>query len=128
MFLIISVCSLCLSLCLYQLTLSSASLSFMTLNKFIAEFLTVSGVCLYICHCSDSLDDCHAKLRRAITQSDWYRCSTRTKQDLCFLLRRLQRPNHLKFNRGFLILSREFFVKVVKLSYSFVNFMKLKSN
>ncbi|KAL1457028.1 hypothetical protein WDU94_001705 [Cyamophila willieti] len=127
MFLTISVCSMCLSLCLYQLTLSSGTLSKITLYKYAFEFIGVTGDYFYLCYCSDTLDDCHAMLRRAITDSDWYRCSNKTKQDLCIFLRRLQRPNHLRFNQGFIVLSKEFFVKVVKVSYSFVNFLRLKS-
>ncbi|KAL1458461.1 hypothetical protein WDU94_008613 [Cyamophila willieti] len=127
-FVALSMSSVTLSICLYQLTLSSSlSLPTTTIIKYILEFL--GSVCnyFYLCHCSDILDDCHAKLRQAITNSDWYRCSNRTKQDLCIFLRRLQRPNHLTFSQGFLILSREFFVKVFKASYSFVNFMQLMS-
>uniref|UniRef100_A0A8D8ZS75 Uncharacterized protein n=1 Tax=Cacopsylla melanoneura TaxID=428564 RepID=A0A8D8ZS75_9HEMI len=123
----ISMCSICLCLCLYQITLMSNSLSFVVLVKVVFQIISVIAELYYICYCSEALDDCHAKLHRAIINSGWYRCSNRMKQDVCFLLRRLQRPNHLKFNQGFIILTKDFFVKVLKVSYNFVNFLRLKT-
>ncbi|KAL1464816.1 hypothetical protein WDU94_004429 [Cyamophila willieti] len=127
MILFISMASLALCLCLYQLTLSSNTLSYIILGKYVIELIAVGGDYYYHCYCSDILDDCHVMLCRAIINSSWYQCSNKNKQDLVFFLRRLQRPNHLKFTRGFIVHSKTFFVKIVKISYNFVNFLRLKS-
>lgn len=114
------------ALCLYQLTLSSNSMSKARLYKLIAEFVAIAFQYFYLCNMSDLLDDCNTKVERAITNSEWHNCSNRTRRDLCMILRRVQQQNHLRFYDGMIILSRYYFMRVAKVSYSMVNFMKIK--
>lgn len=127
MFVSICVLTLALSIVLYQLTLSTESLSYSRLLKFLFEFLANAVQYYCLCHYSEVLDDCRIKLCRAVGYSAWYQCSNRTQRDLCFLLRQLQRPNHLTFVRGYLVLTKDFFVSMVKCSYSFVSLMRVKT-
>ncbi|KAL1453631.1 hypothetical protein WDU94_009957 [Cyamophila willieti] len=117
--------SLTLCLCLYQLTLSTEPITLIRLYKFTSQFVTISTWYCYLCHCSDTLDDCQVKLTRALQGSYWYQCSKLTQKDLTFFLRRLQQSNHLKFIKGSLILSKIFFTEIAKLSYNFVNCMRV---
>uniref|UniRef100_A0A8D9BG15 Odorant receptor 85d n=1 Tax=Cacopsylla melanoneura TaxID=428564 RepID=A0A8D9BG15_9HEMI len=112
---------------LYQLTLPSAFTSKARLYKLIIEFVAFGFMHFYLCHCSDLLDDCNEKILHAIRNSDWMRCSLETRRGLCFLVRRVQRPNHLRFCGGAIVLSRYHFLRFVKLSYNVVNCMRLKS-
>uniref|UniRef100_A0A8D8TPK1 Uncharacterized protein n=1 Tax=Cacopsylla melanoneura TaxID=428564 RepID=A0A8D8TPK1_9HEMI len=125
MFLTICLNSTCLCFCLYQLTVDTSSLSYLQLYKFVAELSAVALEYYYLCHCSEKLDDCHIKLQRSIEHSLWYRCSRSTRKNLIMFLRYVQRPNHMKFNQGAIVLSRVFFLSVMKYSYSFVNALKL---
>uniref|UniRef100_A0A8D8QUR4 Uncharacterized protein n=1 Tax=Cacopsylla melanoneura TaxID=428564 RepID=A0A8D8QUR4_9HEMI len=123
----ISCLSLLLCLCLYQLTLSTESLSFIRLSQFVFEFLAACAWFYYLCHCSDKLDECQSKLCRALYNSSWYQCSSRrTQRDLIVFMRRLQRSNMLKFNQGSLVLNKGLFVKSAKFAYSFVSCIRVR--
>lgn len=124
MFPIILFNTLALCISLYQPTLSTDNLFSMRSYKFLSELTAVLLVYHYLCDCSEKLDDCYGNLRRSIENSLWYECSTQTKRDLVFFLVRLQRPNHMKFNQGAIVLSNVFFLKIIKLSYNFVNFFR----
>uniref|UniRef100_A0A8D8T7E3 Uncharacterized protein n=1 Tax=Cacopsylla melanoneura TaxID=428564 RepID=A0A8D8T7E3_9HEMI len=114
------------ALCLYQLTASSfKSISKARLYKLVLEFMAVFVQYYYLCHSSETLDDLQIRVNRAITRSLWFKCSNNTRRDICMLLRRTQGPNHLNFYDGAIVLSRAYFLSVVKLSYTFVNFMRL---
>lgn len=115
------------SLCLYQMVVNPTKLSQYRLFKFIAEFIAVTIEHFLILNTSEQVDDCNVLMRQAITNSGWHKCTNRTRRDICMLLRRVQIPNYLKCTGGAIVASRIFFLKLVKLSYSFVNFMRLKS-
>ncbi|KAL1453612.1 hypothetical protein WDU94_009939 [Cyamophila willieti] len=118
--------NLMFALCLYQLTASSIkSISKARLYKLVLEFMSVLFEYFLLCHFSETLDDSSARINRAITKSHWYKCSKDTRRDLCMLLRRTHGPNHLNFYKGVIVLSRAYFLSVVRLSYSFVNYMRL---
>ncbi|KAL1457063.1 hypothetical protein WDU94_001736 [Cyamophila willieti] len=120
--------NLIFALFLFQLTLSSISMSKARLCKLVAEFVAFGIQYFYLCNKSDLLDDCNGNILRAIGNSGcWMRCSSQTRRDLCMLIRRVQKPNHLRFFQGAIIISRDYFMRVVKLSYSLVNFMRIKS-
>uniref|UniRef100_A0A8D8YLS6 Uncharacterized protein n=1 Tax=Cacopsylla melanoneura TaxID=428564 RepID=A0A8D8YLS6_9HEMI len=114
------------ALCTYQLTSSDfKSMSKARLYKFLLEFTGVFVQFYYLCHSSEKLDDWQSRVNRAITESHWYKCSKGTRRDICMLLRRTQGPNHLSFYDGAIVLSRAYFLSVVKCSYNFVNFMRM---
>uniref|UniRef100_A0A8D8X2N8 Uncharacterized protein n=1 Tax=Cacopsylla melanoneura TaxID=428564 RepID=A0A8D8X2N8_9HEMI len=115
-----------IALCLYQLTANSTkSISKARLYKIVLEFMGIFFE-YYICvHFSERLDDFQSRVNRAISKSHWYKCSKSTRRDILMLLRRTQGPNHLNFYDGAIVLSRAYFLSVVKLSYTFVNFMRL---
>ncbi|KAI5727605.1 hypothetical protein M8J77_004516 [Diaphorina citri] len=73
---------------------------------------------------SEIMDDCNAMVCRSINSSHWQHCTLDTKRGLMSLLRICQRPNHLEFYGGVIIPSRDFFLKVIKIAYSFVNFIR----
>ncbi|KAL1453582.1 hypothetical protein WDU94_009913 [Cyamophila willieti] len=115
-------------LCFYQMVASSTDISLLRYLKFVAVFFAVMlEFFLICCNSSEVADDCNAMMVNAIKQCGWENCTNQTRRDLCILLRRVQRPNHLKFNQGMIVLSRLLFIKVVKLAYSFVNFMRVKT-
>uniref|UniRef100_A0A8D8R8S4 Uncharacterized protein n=1 Tax=Cacopsylla melanoneura TaxID=428564 RepID=A0A8D8R8S4_9HEMI len=115
------------ALFLYQLTLSS-TVSKVQLYKVLVEFFAFAFYLYSVCYVSEELDTCNVKIERAFGNSGWIKCSGKTCLDLCFLIRRVQRPNHLRFYEGFIVLSRSYYLKVVKASYSMVNFMRLNVN
>uniref|UniRef100_A0A8D8Z7M8 Uncharacterized protein n=1 Tax=Cacopsylla melanoneura TaxID=428564 RepID=A0A8D8Z7M8_9HEMI len=123
----ISLCSLIMCFCLYQLTLNKGeSLSFIRQFKFVLEFFCIAAYYYYLCHCSNILDECQLKLARSLYNSNWYQCSRKTKKDLLVFLRQLQRSNHLKYNQGSLILNKVLFMKAAKFAYSFVNCIRVR--
>ncbi|KAL1462901.1 hypothetical protein WDU94_014704 [Cyamophila willieti] len=121
--------NLLFALCLYQLTASSSqSMSKVRFYKLVLEFISVFVTYYYLCHSSERLDDWQSRVNRAITKSHWYTCSKNTRRDVCMFLRRTQGPNHLNFYGKALVLGRAYFMSVVKVSYSFVNYMRLNTS
>ncbi|KAL1459666.1 hypothetical protein WDU94_011623 [Cyamophila willieti] len=112
------------SLCLYQLVVSTTHMSPLRYFKFAAEFLSFLVEFFIICNSSEVADDCSIMIVYAIKNSNWEKCSNQTKRDLCVILRRAQKPNHARFHRGALVVSRVLFMKVIRTAYSFVNFMR----
>uniref|UniRef100_A0A8D9BQS3 Uncharacterized protein n=1 Tax=Cacopsylla melanoneura TaxID=428564 RepID=A0A8D9BQS3_9HEMI len=121
----VSCYSLNLCLCLYQLTLSAESLSSVRMSKFVFQFLAIFLGYYSLCHSSNTLDECQTALSRSLYTSFWYQCTVGTKRDLLYFLARLQHPNHLKFSRGSLVLSKELFVRAIRFAYSFVNCIRM---
>ncbi|KAL1461621.1 hypothetical protein WDU94_013499 [Cyamophila willieti] len=116
-----------ISLCVYQLMFSPPDLSPSRYFKFVGQLIALLVEYFYICNCSEWVDDCYGLIRTSLAESSWYACSNRTKRDLCMLWRKVQKMNHLRFYDGALIMNRVLFVKVIKVAYTFLNFMKLKN-
>uniref|UniRef100_A0A8D8VQ11 Uncharacterized protein n=1 Tax=Cacopsylla melanoneura TaxID=428564 RepID=A0A8D8VQ11_9HEMI len=112
-----------ISLCVYQLVAASSELSPMRYIKLLASFVGIMCEFYLICNSSEEADDCNMLLANAVKYSSWEKCNYRTRRDLRMMLRRVQCPNHLRFNQGLVVLSRVYFLKIVKVAYSFVNFM-----
>uniref|UniRef100_A0A8D9BD78 Uncharacterized protein n=1 Tax=Cacopsylla melanoneura TaxID=428564 RepID=A0A8D9BD78_9HEMI len=114
-------------LCLFVLVTSSTDISPFRYLKFVIYFLAVMLEFFVVCcNSSEVADSSNEMIVNAIKQCSWEKCNNQTRRDLCVMLRRVQRPNHLKFN-GVLVLSRPLFLKVAKWAYSFVNFMRFKT-
>nr|QPZ88918.1 odorant receptor 5 [Diaphorina citri] len=116
--------NLAFSICLYQLTDTSSSLSKVRKCKFLFEMITLTLQYFFLNNSSEIMDDCNAMVCRSINSSHWQHCTLDTKRGLMSLLRICQRPNHLEFYGGVIIPSRDFFLKVIKIAYSFVNFIR----
>ncbi|XP_026679201.1 uncharacterized protein LOC113467295 [Diaphorina citri] len=116
--------NLAFSICLYQLTDTSSSLSKVRKCKFLFEMITLTLQYFFLNNSSEIMDDCNAMVCRSINSSHWQHCTLDTKRGLMSLLRICQRPNHLEFYGGAVIPSRAFFLKVIKIAYSFVNFIR----
>lgn len=114
-----------ISLCLYQMVVSPVKLSALRYFKFVCELASVVMQYFVICDCSESINECHALMRRALLSSHWHAWTSETRRDAVMLVRRVQRPIFLKFYNGAFVLNRIFFLKVIRVSYSFVNFMRL---
>ncbi|KAI5721870.1 hypothetical protein M8J76_000223 [Diaphorina citri] len=110
-----------LGLC--QLVLSRTELSPQRLFTFISEFVAEAFAYFILCNCSEIANDCNLILCKAINTCSWTNCSSQTRRDISILLRRVQQPNHLRFYSGALILSRAYFLKVLKVAYTFLNFV-----
>uniref|UniRef100_A0A8D8QBD2 Uncharacterized protein n=1 Tax=Cacopsylla melanoneura TaxID=428564 RepID=A0A8D8QBD2_9HEMI len=117
-------------LCLYQMVTGSAHISLLRYLKFVGVFLAIMlEFFLICCNSSEVGDECNDMMVSAIKQCGYEKCiAYQTRRDLCVLLSRVQRPNHLKFNQGTIVLSRILFLKVAKLTYSFVNFMRFNTS
>ncbi|KAL1465386.1 hypothetical protein WDU94_004964 [Cyamophila willieti] len=116
-------------LTLYQLTVTDpTSVGKVRLYKLLLELIGVLYGYYYLCHCSEALDDAQRRVTIAVASSHWFKCSSATRRKVCMLLMRTQKPNHLKFHQGIIVLSRAYFWSVAKLSYSFVNFMKISTS
>lgn len=113
-------------LCLYQMVLSPTALSPMRYLKFSGEIAAVAMAYFLLCNASEILDDGNASMERAVLNCAWHKCSVDTRRDLCLILRRLHRRNHLRFYNGAVVLGRRFFLGVLRLTYSFFNFMRLR--
>lgn len=114
-----------ISLCLYQMV-NATSLPPLRLTRFIMEYVGVLLQYFVICNSSDTLDNCHGLLCRAVNTCHWETCTPRTRRDICLLLSRVQKSNHVTFFGAFVILRRFLFLRVLRLSFSFVNFMRLQ--
>ncbi|KAL1454283.1 hypothetical protein WDU94_010555 [Cyamophila willieti] len=115
------------SLCLYEMTVSLDSMSSTRVSKTCIYFLGMTVQYFYFCNCSETADICQTMVRQSLLQCDWHAISIETRRNLTVMLAKIQRPNHLRFYNGMLVISRAFFLKVVKTAYTFVNFMRLKS-
>ncbi|KAL1456979.1 hypothetical protein WDU94_001659 [Cyamophila willieti] len=111
-------------LCLSQLVASSTHLPPLRYFKFAAVFFAVMLEFFVFCNSSEEADNCNELIVNAIKQSSWAKCTIWTRRYLCIMLRRVQTPNHLRFHQGTVVWSRIFFLKVVKVVYTFVNFMR----
>lgn len=118
-------CTFILSLNLYQIMTLDLEVSKVRTIKLLCEFTTALVGYFMIVNISEISDDCNGLLRRALNGSAWDQCPYRTQRDICMLLRRLQRPNHLSFHEGALVLSRAFYLKNLKIAYSFMNYMTI---
>ncbi|KAL1458490.1 hypothetical protein WDU94_008636 [Cyamophila willieti] len=129
MFGIILANNIIIPLCLYQMvTADSGTISIMRYFKFIAELIATLMQYYFMCNASEMADDCHGALRTALVRSRWDRCSYGMRRDLLMLVRQAQRPNYMSFYNGAIVLSRVQFSKVVKVAYTFINFMRTKDN
>ncbi|KAL1451956.1 hypothetical protein WDU94_006281 [Cyamophila willieti] len=117
-----------IALCLYQLVASSIQLSPIRYLKFFAFFFGIMLEFFLICNSSEHADDCNPMVRNAIKYSSWENSTTQTKRTLCMMLRRVQKSNHARFHQGAIVLSRLSFHKVVKVAYTFVNFIRTCKN
>lgn len=126
MILVIFTCTLIIATILCQLMLFDISqLSTLRLAKLIVELWTVLAGYFFIVNVSEISDDCNELMRQALINCNWTACTNETQKDLRLLLLKVQKPHHLVFYNGALILSRMFFLKTLKIAYSFVNFMSL---
>lgn len=114
-------------LLLYMLVASSTQISPLRYCKFVAEFIGVILEFFILCNSSEVSDDCGNMVHNAINKSSWQMCSNNTRRDLCILLRRVQKPSHMKFHNGAIVLSKVLLVKVIKIAYTFVNFLRFKT-
>lgn len=114
--------------CLYQITtVSSSELPVVRLAKFCIEFLGIGAEIYYLCYCSECLDNCNGTLRRALARSNWVMSSKRVRKALSLLLLKVQGQNYVCFRSHFLLINNALLVKIFKFSFTFVNFMRLKS-
>uniref|UniRef100_A0A8D8X2I6 Odorant receptor n=1 Tax=Cacopsylla melanoneura TaxID=428564 RepID=A0A8D8X2I6_9HEMI len=93
--------------------------------KLTMEFLAILGTIFFTIDGSEMADDCNGLLRRALVDCSWTKCSSKTRRDICMLLRRVQRSHHMKFYDGAIVLSRVFFLNITKIAYRFVNFVRI---
>ncbi|KAL1452906.1 hypothetical protein WDU94_007091 [Cyamophila willieti] len=124
-FMIVIGANLTFSLCLYELTLNTISKT--RLFKFFVYLVGMGVQYFTFCDCSELVDTYQDMFRLSILQSDWHSISTQSRRDLCIVLAQLQRPCHFRFYNGFFVVSRAFFLKVVKTAYTFVNFMRIRN-
>ncbi|KAI5748102.1 hypothetical protein M8J77_021883 [Diaphorina citri] len=116
-----------IALCLQQIIFTLKTLPFIFALKFFGGFIAYVVQSFFWCHCSELLDDCNIMICRAIRNSQWVKCDCDTRKDVCMLLRRAQRSNYLRFSQGTITLCRKHFLAIMKIAYSFVNFMKVKN-
>uniref|UniRef100_A0A8D9BI19 Uncharacterized protein n=1 Tax=Cacopsylla melanoneura TaxID=428564 RepID=A0A8D9BI19_9HEMI len=112
-----------LVLSLYQLVASSHHLTPLRYLKFLGTFYFVLCEFYVMCNSSEMSDECNIMLANAIKFCSWGKCTNRTRRDLCIILARVQRPNHLAFHNGVIVLGYTLFLKTTKAAYSYVNFM-----
>ncbi|KAL1456116.1 hypothetical protein WDU94_000868 [Cyamophila willieti] len=114
-------------LCLYQLVMDSSNLSPIRYYSMTGNFIALMVASFSFCNTSEITDDCNIMMVNAIKCSSWHKATNQTRRYLCIILRRVQLSNHLSFYEGMIILSRYLFLRVVRVGYSFVNFMKSKN-
>lgn len=117
--------TLVISLSLYQIMVHDTDMSTMRVLKQVSDFQGILLVLFFIMNMSELVDDCNGLMRHALINCDWTRSSCRTQRDIRMILRRVQVPNHLIFYEGALVLSRASFLKIYKIAFNFVNFMRL---
>uniref|UniRef100_A0A8D8ZFA8 Uncharacterized protein n=1 Tax=Cacopsylla melanoneura TaxID=428564 RepID=A0A8D8ZFA8_9HEMI len=100
-------------------------LAWFSFFKIVVEFLFVVMSMWQIIELSEQMNGCNETIRRAVYQSQWYKCSPKVKQYVCMMLRETQQPNYLSFLNGFFILTNDFMLKVFKAALSFINFLKI---
>lgn len=93
--------------------------------KILIEFLIMVVVESQFVEVSEKMDDCHQAIVTTISESNWYLCAPEVRRDLCLVIRRCQRPNHLTFLSGLLVMNHSLIVYWLRFSFSFINFMKV---
>uniref|UniRef100_A0A8D8W1T4 Odorant receptor n=1 Tax=Cacopsylla melanoneura TaxID=428564 RepID=A0A8D8W1T4_9HEMI len=89
------------------------------------EFLFTVMAMWHLTTQSERLNHCNEIIRRAVYQSQWYKCSPEVKKCVCLILRDTQQLNHLSLLNGFIVVTNGFNAKVFKAAFSFINFMKI---
>ncbi|KAL1461113.1 hypothetical protein WDU94_013044 [Cyamophila willieti] len=118
-FLVVSCGSSIMSLCLYEIIVFGPSF------RFIAQLSTISTGLFLLFEMSEISHNYNQLLGNAVINSNWTMCSPSARRDLWMVLRCVQRPNYLKFH-GAIEPNRSFFLKIIKISYNFVNCMRLR--
>ncbi|KAL1453978.1 hypothetical protein WDU94_010278 [Cyamophila willieti] len=117
-----------LSLILYQVILYDPELSLMRRIIPNIQLGIVLACMVFLVNVSEMADDCNTLLRRALVECSWTKCSPQTQRGLCMVLRRVQYCQHMKFYDGAVVVSRVLLVKITKIAYSVVNFVRIRGN
>nr|QPZ88946.1 odorant receptor 33 [Diaphorina citri] len=94
--------------------------------KIVFEFLYTFLAVFQFAIKSESLNDCYVRLAGALYQSRWYNCSPEVRKTLCILLRNFQDSRHFFLLRGIVKVAFTFLLRMVKVAFSFINFVKLR--
>ncbi|KAI5722205.1 hypothetical protein M8J76_005344 [Diaphorina citri] len=116
---------LLLSLCVYQVT-QLHSITDERFMKVTGDFLCTVAFYYYICYASERLASATSHNRASLYQSLWYRLPRPGRQCAALFLLRTQVPGYLRCLRGLVTIGHIHFLRDVRNSYSFVNFMRIK--
>lgn len=81
---------------------------------------------IYYFHCFELFAECNISLARAMMSSQWYECSIKTKHVILLFLRQTLRAHYYTFPLN-LQLGYQYMVNTFKLTYSFLNVMRVSS-
>ncbi|KAI5725520.1 hypothetical protein M8J77_016578 [Diaphorina citri] len=116
---------LLLSLCVYQVT-QLHSITDERFMKVTGDFLCSAAFYYYICYVSERLASATSHNRTSLYQSLWYRLPRPGRQCAALFLLHTQVPGYLRCLRGLVTIGHIHFLRDVRNSYSFVNFMRIK--
>ncbi|KAI5713165.1 hypothetical protein M8J76_006775 [Diaphorina citri] len=114
-----------LALAVYQV-FSRDIYSEKTVFKYCLELTCVVSCYFYFCHISERWQGCNDHVRRAMEDSCWYQCSSRVQKNVIMMHVRTYRSVDYVEACGIFRASYEYYVSSLKLSYSFLNFVKLQ--
>lgn len=93
--------------------------------KIVLEFFFLVLAVAHFTTQSEKMNSCQITLCRALCQNKWYLCSSRTRRDLCFILRVVQRPRHFSFLNGLVVCTMGILLRITRASFSFINWMTI---
>ncbi|KAI5710469.1 hypothetical protein M8J75_008863 [Diaphorina citri] len=111
---------------IYELTRLQSHHDLDKLIRVSSEFLMTMTCYFYACFASETLAQCEAKLRLTMYTSDWVHLLPRTRRAVQLFLSRTQRDGYLNYFSGSVVMCYRQYGHVLKMTYSFVNFMNLK--
>ncbi|KAI5728316.1 hypothetical protein M8J77_014630 [Diaphorina citri] len=114
------------SLCFHQLLTNPRHLSPPRLFKYLSEFTSIVVQYYTFCNDGDTVDDFHYHLRNALWSSGWTASSTATRRGIVIILTRLQRTTNPRYCHGLVVISKEAFIDLVRLTFKVVNFLRLR--
>lgn len=116
-----------LALAVYQV-FSPELYSEKTIFKYCMELGTVMSCYFYFCHISERWQGCNDIARRAMEESFWYKCSASVQKDISMIHVRTYNTADFVSAMSVFVACYEYFVSSVKLSWSFLNFIKLQES
>lgn len=123
--LLILLCLVLWLLAFYQLAYM-LHLSIFNFFKIIMEFIFTFLSYVHFNMQSERLTSCNESIARALGRCGWYNCSPAVRRKICIFVNSVRRPRQFCLFGNSLEMSKPHLISVLKMAFSFINFMQLQ--